>query len=179
MFARLLVALSLTVTAGNSRNSSWKEVQMTCRPMRKAWQDQYFSGRWHAQEKRIHSGYLHHIFPHCNKYQIWNLIDEKNNPPKPLHNSGCSKPVSGCCDWLFSARNAILFASQCKYRDLVTNQKTRQVFSRSRCEGSNFKKRKRFGRIPKTAQIHYSLLVGVLYKVISGSQPQAVDWYGM
>ena len=50
--------------------------------MRREWQDQYFSGRWHAQEKRIHSGYLHHMFPHCNKYQIWNLIDEKNTPPQ-------------------------------------------------------------------------------------------------
>lgn len=151
IFARLLVVFPMWLSCGVCcrwlvDRHRWKLSKLILETspddlstMRKEWQDQYFSGRWHAQENdsfRISSS-------HFNKYQISNLIDKKNKPPKPLHNPGCSKPVSGCCDWLFSARNTILFASQCKYLDLVTNQKTRQVFSGSRCEGSNFKKIRR------------------------------------
>ena len=128
---------SLTVTAGNSCNSSWEQVQMTRPPWGK-------DGKIIMQpaddtpKKTIHPGYLHDIFHIATNTNVKSYCRQKSlsrsQPPNPAM-TRAAKPVSGCCDWLFSEKNtkqtkhlAILVASQCKYLDLVTNQKTRQVF---------------------------------------------------
>lgn len=147
--------------------------------MRKEWQDQYFSGRWTCPRKtnsvRISSSHFSTL------QQIPNLKSHwwKNQTPK---NPSITQAVRNLCQdvaidyFLKKKRNFVCLAMQVPR--LGNQPKNQAGFFRGAVVKVRISKKKTFRQNPENSTNSLLSSSGGI-KVISGSQPQAVDWYGM